>query len=96
MMKTLLATEVKEGLMAHTHPDVHTHRDEAAASTGIATGFMVALAAFVIAAVIAGIVLLIAQPWDDDGAVIDTPAVPGIEEPASGDADGGAAEDAGQ
>jgi hypothetical protein len=69
--------------MQETH-DVHHD----AGAFGFASGFVIAIGALVLAAIIAGIVLLAAQPWEDDGGTADTPNVPGIEEPVGGDTGG--------
>ena len=67
--------------MTQVHETYH-HHDEGV-GFGMATGMMLALGALLAAVVIAGIALLVAQPWDDDGNP-STPNVPGIEQPVDG------------
>jgi hypothetical protein len=62
--------------MAHAHDTYH--HDEGV-GFGIVTGFMLMIAAILAAAVIAGIALLVAQPWDDDGGS-NAPSAP-VEQP---------------
>ncbi len=72
--------------MAHT--EAH-HGDGTGA--GFLSGMTLAIAAIVLALVVAGIVLLVAQPWDDDGGngITNNNNVPGVNEP---DAGGGVSE----
>lgn len=56
----------------------HAHHDEGV-GFGFTTGFMLMIAAILAAAVIAGIALLVVQPWDDDGGS-NAPSVP-VEQP---------------
>jgi hypothetical protein len=65
--------------MTHVHD---TYHEDVAAGFGIATGYMFAILALVVAAVIAGVVLLAAHPWDDESNAPPNNN-PGIEQPAN-------------
>ncbi|MEX0749338.1 MAG: hypothetical protein WD359_00885 [Dehalococcoidia bacterium] len=67
--------------MAHSH-DSHAHRDvEVVEGSGFGAGMMIGAATILVVAVLA-IVLLVAQPWDDDANV--TPNVPDVTDDSGG------------
>jgi hypothetical protein len=72
---------MKEGYMAHAH-DAHTHEVDVVERSGYGAGMMVAVATLLVLVVL-GIVLLIAQPWDD-GNGGTTPNVPGVGDNGGG------------